>query len=110
MAAGLVQGYDDPYRTNDALDFEAPGAFDAVLGFGLLQILPREAIERLVRAIGAWTRPGGTVFLTGAGRGPRSLRDARTDVEVRAFPPAPPRPRGGARPGPAGGAATARRR
>jgi SAM-dependent methyltransferase len=49
----------------DFMDFEASDApFDAVLCFGLLQILDRSHGSSLVHRLRAWTRPGGVLFLT----------------------------------------------
>lgn len=40
-----------------------PEAFDAILVFGLLQILTRERISTLTEKIQSWVAPGGLVFL-----------------------------------------------
>lgn len=56
-----------PIRVTRASFEEHPptcGPYSAVLLFGLIQILPREGIEDLIRRSRLWTRDGGLVFVT----------------------------------------------
>jgi len=48
----------------DFADFEPEASFDAVLCFGLLQILSRSQCASLIHRIFAWTRPGSLLLLT----------------------------------------------
>jgi len=52
-------------KQSDALTFEAKDhVFDAVLVFGLLQILSRDAINTLFARLRGWLTPGGLLFLS----------------------------------------------
>ena len=48
----------------DFRDFVPAEPFDAVLAFGLVQVLDRPSIALLCERLSAWLRPGGLVFLS----------------------------------------------
>lgn len=48
----------------DVLDYDPPGPYDAVLCFGLMQILSRGQCASLLHRLFAWTRPGSLLLLT----------------------------------------------
>ena len=77
--AAAASDKDLPIETRQAgyETFETEEPFDAVLCFGLMQILPAAEIQGLVDRIESWVRPGGLLFLTAWHAGDPSCENPR---------------------------------
>lgn len=58
------EGLELDLQQTSFLDYRPDGLFDAVLCFGLLQMLNPANAASLISRLSAWTRPGGALFLT----------------------------------------------
>ncbi len=63
----------------DVLTYDPPRSFDAVLCFGLLQMMSPAAAASLIVRLHLWTRPGGAVFLTAWHTGDPSFAELQRD-------------------------------
>lgn len=81
-AAQRIGAHVDLWR-GDTFDYEpAPRSFDAILCFGLIQVLPLQLIRRLILLVHDWLAPGGLFFVTGWHTGDPAYARLREEAQV----------------------------